>query len=224
MSRTAFRFLLSALLCLMAATAYGQATIVGPVEVVAGEPVWYEFQDVPEGAVAKFFPTSRVTAGPPRIHDGHAMFRALKPGEYEILGMLIKWDEKFFQPISLTVTVIGEGHPPPPPPPPPVPGKLAVVVIEESTERTPSQATTLLALRKHLEKEGIWYRIVDDDLKDSQTGKTPTWLVPYLETAEGKQLPLLAVGSLTSDGHAVVAVEKMPATAREAVEFVEGHR
>lgn len=117
---------------------------------------------------------------------------------------------------------VGTG-PPVPPVPPPLPGELEIVVIEETTDRTPTTALVLLGLQKYLASRSLSYRLVDKDLKDGQTNLTPTWFERPKEAALEKGLPCVVVGSTLNGVFRVVAVEKLPDTVDAAVAIIERH-
>lgn len=120
------------------------------------------------------------------------------------------------------ITVEGSPNPPPPPPPPPPPEEVAVIIVRETADATGNQAILLQQLRPWLIKQGLPYRIVDDDQVDS-TGKTPTWLAAILKSASeaSVQLPILAVCS--ADCSRVVHVEGLPKTAEATIKVIEEH-
>ncbi len=125
--------------------------------------------------------------------------------------------------VVLTFDYGGPSPNPTPPPPVPTPDNLAIVVVGETTQRTAAQATTMLGLRKYLDsRPKLWWRIVDPDIKDSQTNQTPEWYLPIQAALKGKQLPVVVVGSRDLQGVVVVvAVDALPPTATEAVALVK---
>lgn len=145
-----------------------------------------------------------------------------RPGRFFVKLVQIHEDNTATQARKI-VTITGDDDRPDPPPPPP-PGELCIVALFESTDRTGSQVITLLALRDHCDSQKIRCELVDQDQVDGLTEETPEWMAPFLKAAGNKSLPLLLIGSVGDDGVTVVAAEKLPATAREAVELVEKYQ
>lgn len=225
------RYLLPTALCLMlAATAHGQVEIIAPSEALeSGRHYLLEVR----GLATEDLPRTMLIAEPKDTTSAVGVsgwagqqfiwFSASDEGRRFVALAINQPGEGPPVVAGVTLDIGGEPDPDPPPPPPP-PGELAVVVIEERDDRTDEQHTTMLGLWKYLEKEEIRYRMVDDDRKEGVTGKTPEWMKPFLKAAEGGGLPLLLIGSASDDGVTIVAVESLPATAREAVEMVEEYR
>lgn len=84
--------------------------------------------------------------------------------------------------------------PQPGPQPQPVPGPKTVLWIEESSQRTPSQATAIIdaTTRNTIRAAGWILRIVDVDVVD-ETGKTPPDLAPYIQAARQAGVPRLFI-------------------------------
>lgn len=130
--------------------------------------------------------------------------------------------------VTTTYTIhTGDGPiPPPPPPPPPPPGELtAVVVIEETADRsklTPSQIELLLSKswRTWCDDRKIQWRLTDDDVTD-QSGTVPTDLAPSIKAARTHGLP--AVVFLDADGK-VIGVEAWPDNEAAIIEMLEAKR
>jgi len=87
-----------------------------------------------------------------------------------------------------------EPNPDPPPPPPPDEALWGAVIIEETGERTPEFAQTILdeSLSSYLTSSGLSLRVADQDVTDER-GETPEDLEPYKEAAEGEELPIIFV-------------------------------
>ena len=89
--------------------------------------------------------------------------------------------------------VVGEGpgpDPPPPPPPPPT-DVLWVLVVEESSQRTPEQAAVLVSPKVRAwfaADEDRHWRLVDRDVLDEH-GNVPEDLARWIKMAEGLTLP-----------------------------------
>jgi len=71
---------------------------------------------------------------------------------------------------TLVLEVGPAPDPDPPPPPPPPPGELTIVVVFETTDRTPQEAIVLLGLRKYLEAQKVAYRLHDTVRVDHRSG------------------------------------------------------
>jgi hypothetical protein len=86
-------------------------------------------------------------------------------------------------------------EPQPEPEPQPIPsGPKTVIWIEESGDRSPSQAAAIIQreIRAAIERAGWHLRIVDQDVVD-ETGKTPADLAPYIDAAKKAGLPRLFI-------------------------------
>ena len=125
--------------------------------------------------------------------------------------------------VSTLVLDVGRVPQPDPPPPPPPPGELTVVVVYESTDRTPQEALVLLGLRKYLVDQSLAYRLVDKDLKDS-TGQAPTWFEVPRSSALKKGLPCLVIGTVQDGLFSVVVAERLPNSIKDAIDIVERYR
>ena len=208
---TAKRFPISLLLCLaVSSSASGGTTLsinapdgnvaVGQMLVIPIEgsaPEWYhEF-------AASCFPregaqciVGRTMPGKP--DDPGRPFLAVRltlPGEYR-LAVATKDAGGKLVTAEAFLTVEGEPQPDPNPTPVPVPpGPRSMVVIVETGTRTAKEASMLGAVRAYARTSGRTVRIVDQDVVDGSTGKTPDWLLPYL-SALGKhkvKVPALVV-------------------------------
>lgn len=81
-------------------------------------------------------------------------------------------------------------NPKPDPQPNPQPGPKTVLWIEETSDRTPSQAAAVIdaQIRAALQAAKWSLRVVDKDVVD-ETGKPPADLAPYIESAKAAGLP-----------------------------------
>lgn len=231
--RTANYLLPTALCLLLAGTATAQIEIIAPPEALeVGRHYLLEVR----GLTAEDLPRASIIAEPKATTSAIGVsgwagqqfiwFSASDTGRRFVAIALNQPGDGPPVVAGVVLEIGGEPDPDPepdptPPPVPPVPGELEVVCLFESEDRTPSQATTLLGLRQYCGDEQIRCELVDKDKIAGQTGKTPAWMLPYLKAAEGKQLPLLLIGSVTDSATAVVAAEPLAESAREAIELVE---
>lgn len=81
-------------------------------------------------------------------------------------------------------------QPNPQPQPQPTPGPKTVLWIEESSQRTPSQAAAVIdaKIRQTIQSAGWKLRVVDVDVVD-ETGKPPADLAGYLDAARQAGVP-----------------------------------
>lgn len=107
---------------------------------------------------------------------------------------------KFAQQASLEVTCGPFPDPGPDPKPDPnpkpdptPPGPRWVMMVEESSQRTPGLAAVISSesLRQYVSSKGHHWRVWDKDLAKDQTA--PAEIAPWLNRAAGKQLPWLMI-------------------------------
>ncbi len=210
-------------------------TIIGPTEPIeAGTVAWLQVSSG-DGYEINIKPNKRLDMDPSRIVPGNAMFWSDEPGEYQIEGLAINWEDRRFAFLDYTVTVEGEQSPDPPgpgpgpgPDPPPVPeGKPFVFLLSESLQKSPAEATVQTTLRRHLEHQDILFRFLDPDTKTLED-----WGERFKAeaTAEGLIPPVLMVtvlpelpgtnGKLDFSSPAFVAVEPLPMDPAKAVSIV----
>jgi hypothetical protein len=96
--------------------------------------------------------------------------------------------------------------PPPPDPVPPAPDfeePLSLILIEETEDRTPEEAATVLStdIIKFIAEKGWTRYLIDKDIKDKD-GKTPESVKAYIERAVGAGLPWYIV--VDKNGNMVV--------------------
>lgn len=90
------------------------------------------------------------------------------PGRYTVRCVLVHFELKKLAQEKLVVTIgVPEPDPNPIPPPPPVPGKRWVIIIEESSQRSPQFASVLVdaqnVWRPYVESKGHKFRLWDKD-------------------------------------------------------------
>ena len=146
--------------------------------------------DLPKARVIHW-PRNRVVLVPAKTWGGDAFlwFGTKAEGTY-LLAVAVPRDNVLDY--AECVVIVGDGEEdeddspdPPPPPPPPPPGpiqEMTVLVVEESSQRTPEQAAILMCYpcRKWLTDNGHRMRIVDKDVKD-QSGQVPADLERFID-------------------------------------------
>lgn len=155
----------------------------------------------------------------PQVH-----FPAGQPGEYRVV---VDWNYGQNQFVEHTVVVEGDSpdpfpDPKPDPKPGPIPdGTRVVMVLSESSTRTPSEVEVETSLRRQLASLSSppHYQLLDPD-----TPSQGNWADPYKAEVAAKQvaLPALVVAVLPSSGVPVfVGVRPLPETSVEALAFVK---
>jgi hypothetical protein len=153
----------------------------------------------------------------PQIHFGVS-----DPGEYRLV---VDWNYGQNQLVEHVVTVEGDKpnpFPKPDPEPGPIPaGTRVVMVLSESSDRTPSEVEVETSLRRQLASllPPPHYQLLDPD-----TPSVNNWADPYKAEVQAKQvaLPALVVAVLPSNGVPVfVGVKPLPATSAEAFAYVK---
>lgn len=197
--------------------------ITGPDEVVAGKPAWFAVTGVSGTASAAFLPTALLDTAPSRIVGGNALFWVASPGEYTLTAIVVDWEAHRFTPLSKQVTVTGKDpspnpQPTPEPEPTPVPGERFVLIVSETKDRTPQEASTLATLRRWLTDKGVGWRIIDPTTEAE-------WMRPHAAKLKeaGVKGTALVVFAPASDSHsgAYLAVEPLPGRSQEAIARIE---
>ncbi|MFO7904520.1 MAG: hypothetical protein R6U98_17790 [Pirellulaceae bacterium] len=118
---------------------------------------------------------------------------------------------------SCTVTVEGDGPGPDPPPPPT--DVESVLILEETTDRTPAvgDIVTSQRLRDELAEKGIEFRVLDKDVMDQDGSQVPA-VQSVLSELGDLRLPVLA---LFDGSGAVVSIEPLPADVDTILERIE---
>jgi hypothetical protein len=149
----------------------------------------------------------------PQVH-----FVAGTPGEYRVV---VDWNFGQNQLVEHVVVVEGDSPDPFPDPQPLPDGIRVVMVLSESSDRTPQEVAQVTALRRQLASlPNCHFQLLDPD-----TPSIDNWADPF--KAEAKRLGIaraLVVAVLpTSGGPPVFAgVEALPATAAESMAFAKG--
>ncbi len=146
-------------------------------------------------------------------------FRAKLAGNYRIVIVKSLPQEQLMAAVAI-VTVKGDVPPPDPPDPPgpgPTPKKPRCLIIEEQSQRTAAQAVVLSSAKVRAAFSG-GFVVEDKDVKDA-SGKTPTALQPFIDTATKAGLPYLFIfgddGKLWKEG-------KLPAVADDVLALLKG--
>lgn len=214
----------------LSAQAYGQVTVTGPTEPVRiNERVLFDVTGLDAAGYAGsrlwIRPSEGVTAEPfTAVVDGRLvlLIQADTPGVYWFVLAVPGADGKGIDGAEFELQV-GEPTPAPPdidpPDPIPGPGPKFVLVLEESGNRTPGQAATMMGLRAWLLASEHQWRMLDKDVVGPD-GKTPEWLVPYLEAAKDQPLPALLISQPTEAGAGAIAVKALPESVAAAIEAV----
>jgi len=161
------RFVLAQALCFSALLAVGLAgDIVGPDKVEPYRLIDCEVSGDWEAAIWEI--EGPFQADMRTSQNGMTVTWVAPPGKYTVRCVLVHFEQKKLSQDKLVVT-IGDPEPnPPPPPPPPVPGKRWVILIEETSERTPQLASVLVdaknAWRPYLKDKGHQFRAWDKDV------------------------------------------------------------
>lgn len=164
------------LLAILAGWAWGgeppkPRAIVGPTSPVEpGELVQLTLPglsiDQAKKSVVSWYPRERVNTIPATTWDGTVLilFSAKVQGKY-LIGVYSPATGGGVEKSEIEVTVGTSVNPPQPPDPvdPPVPAvqKLWLIVVEESSKRTPAEAQTHLALSKYAEEKGHSWHLQD---------------------------------------------------------------
>lgn len=234
------------LVLLLASSAWAEPpklAITGPTNVIPGSAVFLQLETdavavdwivFPPSAQGNFVPLTLYQGMTP---DGKpilkyaAFFSSPTPGTYTFAAVGCKQDQ-----LGKAVHTLVNGtpnpnpnpepEPNPNPQPPPTPGKRFVLVLAESSTRTAEQAVAINGLTSYLTSKKHQWRVSDPDLKDSKTGKTPTWLASYLAKVQAAKVPLPALivsapsTASSDDGNTVLAIVPLPPTATEAIAVV----
>lgn len=154
-----------------------------------------------------------------------AVVVAARPGRYRLFAVTCAAD--VLSDVAACTVVIEDG----PPtgvdaradhaPAKPQAGCCWLVVIEETAERTPSQAALLgdAELSGYVRCKGWRVRVADRDAKDAE-GRVPRDLAGYIERAKGKRLPYLilvdASGKARHEGTMPASAAEVLATLKKA--------
>lgn len=210
--------------CLLFVVAPSQAQITVPAQVNPYEPIVAQvaFKDIPTGARTRgaisisdavWLPAGEADTyhiwAAPGSHTVTAeglwvLTRDVKVGD-ETLPVLVDFGSYRY---TATFTVGPAPGPDPPDPPPPPPGTRWALVVEESGQRTPSQANLWVALRRELPSQRLL--IVDRD------SAAPSLAKLLASVSSSDSLPVL----LVVQGDVVLRKIPMPATVQAVKEAI----
>lgn len=139
--------------------------------------------------------------------------RPTKAGKWSLSAARAAADGKLFA-SSVTLSTSAPEPQPDPTPGPTPPGPKVVVIVEESSQRTPAQAKLLLdpTWRRQLAQAGHVVYVADKD------AAVPPDLQPYVAMTAGKRLPWLIVA--TKSGR-IVREMPLPTTADSILAALE---
>jgi len=182
-------------LLLFALTATAETKIDGPTSVAVSQPAWFTVGGMESGDRSVWFPSPQLQTDSRYIKEGVSLFWSDKPGKFQINVMVVDCSKNKFIPLSETIAVGSDPGPDPippgpdPPDPDPPPAKATwCVVVEETSQRTAKQAIILASqdVRGCFARER--FGVIDKDVKD-ENGNVPERFKPYLDGANGKNLP-----------------------------------
>jgi len=183
-------------------------------QTVGEQTAWVESirfaMDVPDGVELTLDKELSMTVAP----WGWRLRVSFVPPVDGVYLLVCDWNQAPFG-LALHRLLVGPRPPPldPPPPPPPPPGRVArVVIVEESGDRTPEQATILTDPRLKPLRDQRKLLILDKDAADSQ-GQ------PASELSQHDGRPLPRVIGLDSSGVRSVAAD-LPGTADGLIELL----
>lgn len=203
-----------------AVAAHGaEIDVSGPTEAEPGQLVMFTVSGVSATELPDcrlvHWPAEGVSVIPATTWAGQpfVLFTASEPGTYVLVVFLQRPGGGY---VGHGITVgpqPGPGPDPGPnPDPSPGPQRLSLVlVIEESSERTPEQAAVLTngPLREWMLKQNLSFRLLDKDLE----GTAPAVFVRYFRAAaEGGTYPVVF---LVGDDASVISQGALPATVDE---------
>ena len=178
---------------------------------------------------------------PPGTYDVGLFGLWLKTREVDIAGAKVQVLEGFGLLNSKSTFVVGQVDPPnppnPPDPPAPQPQKVTAVVIEESSQRTPAQASVVLspAIAAWVQAgEHKWY-VFDRDAEKAgrvpvcdsrgcrteERGGLDASFKSFFDAARGKPLPRLVIAA--QDKGTILCEVVLPATASETLALLKKH-
>jgi hypothetical protein len=120
--------------------------------------------------------------------------------------------------LLILASMVGcRGSQPDNPEPPPTPaGPTAIVVLYDAKAESDMAVYASPDLDDYAEKHSLQLRIHPNDAID-ENGKTPGYLMPYVEAANGKQLPIAMVGKAGK----VLATLERPTDAQAIISLAE---
>ena len=209
--------------CGLSGIVNGAITIDQPPRLDAGEDVdifihGLEYTDLPNAEVI-YFPREKVRVRP-SLSWGlkpFIIFRAQQPGTYLLAVSATVEGEHCY---AEAIIQVGEPTPGPTPEPSPIPPGVAaeVVILEETSQRTPSIARIVHSpvLLKFVRSNGLKFRAIDQHLELSDGRPSPI-AQHYLKEKGERPLPVLFVA--TKDRR-VLFVDALPSSAEGVVDIV----
>ncbi len=197
--------------------------------------------------VAKLVQVSPVKVhvwAPPGAYDVSLVGMWLKTREVKIGQEKVQVLESFGLLNAKGMFQVGQADPPnpptppdPPDPPTPQPQKVTAVVIEESSQRTPAQASVVLSptIASWVQAGGHKWYVFDRDAEnvgrvpvcdsrgcrtEQRAGLDPSFK-PFFEAARGKPLPRLVI-AVQGQGK-ILSEVALPATASETLALLKKH-
>lgn len=206
--------------------------VVPDGDVLVGEDVdlpvaGLSVEDMQPGKIAFFPPdNARAKLTVEWTPDGLrpvVFFRAKTPGRHKII--LVRHAPQFLVSAVAVLEVKGDGSPNPPVPPPP-PGKLTVMVVEETANRSklpPAQAAWLTSptFRRWLTERGhVFLGTKDKDAKGP--GDAPAEkIADFLRVSSGAGKPLPCIVARRADGSFLVSPP--PSDEDAAVKWIQAN-
>ena len=209
----------AAVLLLFTATAMADMKLVGPDQVEVGQtfevsveglaldlsifadgnaPPQVEWKIVPgNGSIRArmevIIVMDETTHKPKWVVSPYATVALTEPGKVGIVLMVVRGGVGTLLVHEVTVGPFPDPVPPPPPPPPDD-ELYGIVIIEETSQRTPELAAVLTnpAISSFFEKSGLTWFIRDQHIVD-ENGKSPVEFALYIEAAKKLGMPCLFV-------------------------------
>ena len=124
--------------------------------------------------------------------EQYVWFSGIEKGRHFVAVIVVRGGKPIVA--STTIEVGGSNPNPDPLPPPPEEDLWGAVIIEETGVRTAEFASILVSpkLSTYKKTAGVEVLAVDQDVTD-ESGKVLENLLPYLKSAEGKELPMMFI-------------------------------
>lgn len=213
------RLCLPAILVWVAAGHAADIEVSGPTEAGPGQLIMLQVSGVSASELSDcrliHWPAEGVSVIPATTWAGQpfVLFNASEPGTY-VLVVFLQRPGSGYAGHGITVGPQPGPGPDPGPTPDPSPGPQhlsLVLVIEETSERTPAQAAVLLnePLRTWMTNQKLSFRLLDRD----QAGNVPEAYAPYFRAAA--ETGTYPVVFLVGDDGSVIQQGSLPATVDE---------